>query len=378
MYFPQEIIDGIKAENLLVGEIARRTVLKRFDTLLYGCCPFHKESQPSLMVDTKSQTFYCFGCGVGGNVIDFAMKINDCSFVEAVTMLAKKTELVLPSPEMTKTQQARDRILQANRVAADFYKSALTSKSNPGIQYFNTRGLSPEIIEKFQLGYAGNFGNELYTKLLHEGFSPEEMINAELVGRGKKTYYDKFWERVMFPILDEAGQCVAFGGRCLGDAKPKYLNSPETIAYSKRQNLFGLHIAKNKAPQEGIILAEGYMDVIALHQAGFENAVASLGTALTSQQAKLIKRYTDTVFIAYDGDAAGVKAAIRAIPILAAVGIKTQIIKMPGAKDPDEFIKKFGMEKFKERISKAEPSSRFYIQNSENKIEDAVSLLLNL
>lgn len=391
MYFTEEIIREIISKNPIKGVVEKYTELKYIGKLLYGNCPFHQEVGSSFSIDLNSQTFFCFGCGVGGNVIDFVMKINDISFVEAVTILAGKAGVFLPEPNVINReniQQKKHNLSKMNRVAAKFYEYELRKMinrnlSNPGMQYLYSRGLSLKTIQKFGLGYAGDFGDRLYNELLKAGFRKDEIMESGLVGykdsslSGADDYYDKFWNRIIFPIVNENNQCIGFGGRCLGDAKPKYLNSPETVIFNKGKNLYGLNVAKENA-SNGIILTEGYMDVIALHQAGFGNAVASLGTALTTSQAKLLKRYTDIVFLAYDGDIAGIKAATRAIPILSNAGIKTKIIKMPGAKDPDEYIKKFGSKKFEEKIKTAETSSRFLVQNSKEQYEQAIQILLNL
>ena len=386
MYFTEEIVNEIISKNPIKSIVEEYTELNYVGKLLYGNCPFHKENSPSFSVDLKTQTYFCFGCGTSGNVIDFIMKINNISFLEAITILAGKAGVFLPEPNVLSledTQQKKQQISKMNRIAAKLYEYELRTNSNPGLQYFRNRGLSAETIRKFGLGYAGRFGNKLYIELRKAGFNTNEILESGLVGYGQnrssgsQDYYDKFWNRVIFPIVNENNQCIGFGGRCLGDSKPKYLNSPETLIFNKGRNLYGLNIAKGNA-KNGIMLVEGYMDVIALHQAGFNNAIASLGTALTPHQANLIKKYTGTVFLAYDSDEAGVKAAIRAIPILSNAGVEAKIIKMPGAKDPDEYIKKYGRKNFQKRIEKAESSSRFLVQNSVNKYDQAINILLNL
>lgn len=389
MYYNQEIINEILRKVSLRDLIEEYTKLTYIGgRLIYGNCPFHNETGNSFSVDIKTQTFYCFGCGIGGNAIDFMMKIKKVSFVEAVTELANKVGVILPEPSIINledTQQKKQRITRMNLIAANLYSYQLRKYNdgllNPGMEYFRNRRLDSKTIYQFKLGYAGGFGNKLYHKLLENGFSKNEILESGLVGckteYANSKCYDKFWNRVIFPILNENNQCIGFGGRCLDDSKPKYLNSPETIVFNKGNNLYGLNIAKNNA-QNGIILTEGYMDTIALHQAGFNNAIASLGTALTLNQANLIKKYSNTVFLAYDSDEAGIKAATRAIPILSNAGIEAKIIKMPGAKDPDEYIQKYGRKKFQKRIEEAESSSRFLVQNSDNKYDQAINILLNL
>ena len=390
MYFEQELINEIIKKNPIVEIIKEYTTLNYVGRLMFGICPFHKENAPSLAVDLTTQTFFCFGCGAGGNVIDFVMKKNNISFCDAVSILAQKANIVLPEPNLSSRNydEKVKTLLRINSVANEFYKSARQRMtdyhtSGPGTKYLRDRGLRLNTMERFELGYAAEFGKELYCELRKAGFSNDDILDSGLVGFGKSVnsdtedYYDKFWNRIIFPIFNVNNQCIGFGGRCLGDSKPKYLNSPETSVFSKRENLYGLNIAKNFA-QKGIILAEGYMDVIALHQAGFNNTVASLGTALTASQAALLKIYTNKVFIAYDSDVAGINAAMRAIPILSSVGIETKIVKMPGAKDPDEFIKSFGVKSFREQLDSAESYTRFLVRNSSSPISQAIDILLTL
>lgn len=370
MFYSEEIVDEVREKNDIVDVISPYVRLTKRGSNYVGLCPFHNEKTPSFSVNSSRQCFHCFGCGVGGNSISFVMKYENLTFTEAVKQLADKVGMKLPdevdNPEARRRADLRTRLFEIYKEAAKFYYFQLRGDYGKlPMEYLKNRGLSDNTINSFGLGYAVKFSNALYNYLKSKGYSDELMIKAELVtfkeGRG---IFDMFWNRVIFPIMDQNNKVIAFGGRVMGEGEPKYLNSRETDIFNKRRNLYGLNFAKHS--REGyMLLCEGYMDVIALHQAGFTNAVASLGTALTDEQARLIARYVKDVIITYDSDGAGVKAAIRAIPILKAAGIKTKILKLTPYKDPDELIKAAGREEFETRIKNAESSFDFEIYNIE-------------
>lgn len=316
----------------------------------YVClCPFHSEKTPSCTVYTDTDSFYCFGCGAGGDVIAFIRRIENLEYIEAVKFLAERAGI--PMPEDAKDNEysrLKTKILEINRSAARFFYNSLLSKNNEkALRYLASRGLSPNTIKKYGIGYAPNNWDSLKNHLLSQGYSEEELLAAAVCTRGRNGgIYDLFRDRIMFPIIDLRGNVIAFGGRVIDGSGPKYLNSPDTPVFKKSRNLFSLNFAKG-AKSERLILAEGYMDVISINQAGFENVVATLGTALTSEQARLMAQYAKEVIIAYDSDGAGQQATHRAINILGQAGINTKIIKMEGAKDPDEYIKKYGAIRFK-------------------------------
>lgn len=370
MFYSEEIVDEVREKNDIVDVISPYVRLTKRGSNYVGLCPFHNEKTPSFSVNTSRQCFHCFGCGVGGNSISFVMKYENLTFTEAVKQLADKAGMKLPdevdNPEARRRADLRTRLFEIYKEAAKFYYFQLRGDYGKlPMEYLKNRGLSDNTINSFGLGYAVKFSNALYNYLKSKGYSDELMIKAELVtfkeGRG---IFDMFWNRVIFPIMDQNNKVIAFGGRVMGEGEPKYLNSRETDIFNKRRNLYGLNFAKHS--REGyMLLCEGYMDVIALHQAGFTNAVASLGTAFTDEQARLIARYVKEVIITYDSDGAGVKAAIRAIPILKAAGIKTKILKLTPYKDPDELIKAAGREEFETRIKNAESSFDFELYNIE-------------
>lgn len=370
MFYSEEIVDEVREKNDIVDVISPYVRLTKRGSNYVGLCPFHNEKTPSFSVNSSRQCFHCFGCGVGGNSISFVMKYENLTFTEAVKQLADKVGMKLPdevdNPEARRRADLKTRLFEIYKEAAKFYYFQLRGDYGKlPMEYLKNRGLSDNTINSFGLGYAVKFSNALYNYLKSKGYSDELMIKAELVtfkeGRG---IFDMFWNRVIFPIMDQNNKVIAFGGRVMGEGEPKYLNSRETDIFNKRRNLYGLNFAKHS--REGyMLLCEGYMDVIALHQAGFTNAVASLGTALTDEQARLIARYVKEVIITYDSDGAGVKAAIRAIPILKAAGIKTKILKLTPYKDPDELIKAAGREEFETRIKNAESSFDFEIYNIE-------------
>lgn len=370
MFYSEEIIDEVREKNDIVDVISPYVRLTKRGSNYVGLCPFHNEKTPSFSVNTERQCFHCFGCGVGGNSISFVMKYENLTFTEAVRQLADKVGMNLPeenyNPEYRKRADLKTRLFDIYKEAAKFYYFQLRSDyGNFPMEYLKNRGLSDETINAFGLGYSIKSVNALYNYLKSKDYSDELMIKAELVtfkeGRG---IFDMFWNRVIFPIMDQNNKVIAFGGRVMGDGEPKYLNSRETDIFNKRRNLYGLNFAKHSR-QGYMLLCEGYMDVIALHQAGFTNAVASLGTSLTEEQARLISRYVKEVIITYDSDGAGVKAAIRAIPILKTAGIRTKILKLTPFKDPDELIKSAGREEFEKRIQNAENSFDFELYNIE-------------
>ena len=361
--YSREFIDEVISRNDIVDVISRHVSLKKSGSSYQGLCPFHSEKSPSFSVSPTRQLYHCFGCGVGGNVITFVMEYEHCSFLEAVHILAERVNMELPATEYNHDEKIeRDikaKLFDINKAAAVFYYKQLRQENGKiGMSYLLKRELSKDTIHKFGLGYAPQ-NESLYQFLKGKGYD-----DAILKESGLFTYErgirDKFWNRVMYPIMDYNNRVIGFGGRVLGDAKPKYLNSPETKLFDKSRNLYGLNFAKN-CGKNNLIICEGYMDVIALHQAGFSQAVASLGTSLTSGQARLLKRYSDNVLITYDSDEAGVKAALRAIPILKEAGLSVKVINMKPYKDPDEFIKALGKQAFQERIDKAQNSFMYEI-----------------
>ena len=363
--YTEDQIEQIRSANDIVDVIGASVRLKRSGSGYMGLCPFHNEKSPSFSVNPARQMYKCFGCGVGGNVFTFVMEYENYTFPEAMEYLAERAGIPLPKPEYSARQREEENIrltlLEINAKAAKYYYAKLKSPQGKiGYDYLRQRGLSDETIRRFGLGYSGQNGRELYSYLQHEGYDDRILQESGLFKMDERGAYDKFWNRVMFPIMDANSRVIGFGGRVMGDAKPKYLNSPETRVFDKKRNLFGLNYAK-QGKRKSLILCEGYMDVIALHQAGFSGAVASLGTAFTEQQANLLKRYTDEVLLTYDSDSAGVKAALRAIPILRRAGLVGKIVHMEPYKDPDEFIKGLGAETFEERMDKAENSFFFEI-----------------
>lgn len=365
-WYSEEQIEEVRSRSDIVSVIGRYVRLKRAGSGYTGLCPFHNEKTPSFHVNPARQMYKCFGCGVGGNVLTFVMEYENLTFPEAMEMLAQENGIELPKQELTAQQKQqeslRQTLLEINKKAARYYFALLKSpRGKPGYDYLIGRGLSDETILHFGLGYAGQGGGELYQYMKKEGYSDSVLKETGLFKMDERGAYDKFWNRVMFPIMDANNRVIGFGGRVMGDAKPKYLNSPETKIFDKSRNLFGLNYAK-RGKRSNMILCEGYMDVIALHQAGFTNAVASLGTAFTEQQANLIRRYTDEVLLTYDSDGAGIKAAMRAIPMLRRAGITGKVIHMEPYKDPDEFIKNLGAEEFEKRMEEAQNSFFFEIE----------------
>lgn len=339
-------------------------VVKRAGRTSKGVCPFHNDKTPSLTIYSDTQSFYCFGCGAGGDVISFIMKAENLDYIEAIHFLAQKQGLVVPEDVEDKQGKLKERLYQINKEAARFFhKCLLAPDGKIGRDYFENRGLSDKIISTYGLGYAPNSFDLLTKYLVNKGYSKEELAVAAVVGVGKKgNYYDYFRNRVMFPIIDIKGRVIGFGARVLDDSKPKYLNTPDTLVFKKSNNLFSLNLAK-KATIDTIILAEGYMDVIAVYAAGFTNVVATLGTAITSEQARIIAKYAKQVVIAYDADSAGQKAVHRAMNLFSEVGIPTRILNMNGAKDPDEYIRKFGAVRFEKLIDGATDVVEYELQS---------------
>ena len=374
MFYPEEVVEEVRSRNDIVDVVSSYVKLQRKGSSYFGLCPFHNEKSPSFSVSPGKQMYYCFGCGAGGNVLTFIMEYENFSFPEALKFLADRAGVKLPeqeySAEAKKQQDLRTAILEVNKMAGKFYYYQLrTEVGRQGMEYLKNRQLSEETMQRFGLGFAPKYSDSLYKYLKQKGISDELLRQSGLMNVDEKRgMYDKFWNRVIFPIMDVNNRIIGFGGRVMGDGKPKYLNSPETRVFDKSRNLYGLNVARISR-KKYIIVCEGYMDVIAMHQAGFTNAVASLGTALTSQHASLLKRYTDEVILSYDSDEAGIKAALRAIPLMKEAGIKTRVLKMTPYKDPDEFIKALGAEGFQERIDQAQNSFLFEVSVLESQYD---------
>lgn len=366
MYYSEDLIEEIRSRNDIVDVISSYVKLKKQGSSYFGLCPFHNEKSPSFSVSAEKQMFYCFGCGEGGNIFTFIMKYENYSFQEALKYLADRAGIALPeadySEEAKKGARLKEALLAINNEAGKMFHYLLkTDKGKDGLEYLKKRGLSDETIIHFGLGYSGKYSGNLYPYLKNKGFTDEQLKESGLFTFEERGVKDKFWNRVMFPIMDVNNRVIGFGGRVMGDAKPKYLNSPETKLFDKSRNLYGLNFARAARKNE-LIICEGYMDVIALHQAGFTNAVAALGTSFTSGHASLLKRYADTVLLSFDSDGAGVKAALRAIPILKEAGLSVKIIDMKPYKDPDEFIKALGREEYQKRIRDAQNSFIFEVR----------------
>lgn len=366
MFYPEELVEEIRIKNDIVDVIGAYVKLQKKGSSHMGLCPFHNEKSPSFSVSSSKQMYHCFGCGVGGNVFTFIMEYENYTFVETLKYLAGRSGINLPeaeySEEAKKQAGLKNRLLEINKEAAKYYYYQLKSeRGQAAYEYLTKRALSEETIKKFGLGYSNKTGNDLYQYLKHLGYEDGILKESGLFSFDeKKKVYDKFWNRVMFPIMDVNNRVIGFGGRVMGEGAPKYLNSPETKLFDKSRNLYGLNFARISR-RSNILICEGYMDVIALHQAGFINAVASLGTAFTGLQANLLKRYTSEVMLTYDSDEAGTKAAIRAIPILKEAGLMVKVIDMKPYKDPDDFIKAMGAEEFTKRIESATNSFLFEI-----------------
>ena len=379
MAIPATYIQELVARNDIYDTISRYVSLQRAGRLYKGLCPFHSERSPSFMVYPETQSYYCFGCGAGGDVIKFTMEMNSLSYIEAIRFLAQQCGMPMPDEDDGQAK-LKSRILQMNKLSARFFYDTLNSEAGRNARkYLRDRQLSDKTIVNFGLGYAPAEWQGLTNYLRSKGFTDEEMVRGYLAARNKNgNLYDIFRDRVMFPIIDLRGNVIAFGGRRMGDeGGPKYLNSGDTPVFKKSNGLFALNLAK-KSGKDSFILAEGYMDVIAMHQAGFNNAVATLGTALTSQQARLIGDYAKKVIISYDSDEAGQKATRRAMEIFEKEDVTVQVLQMTGAKDPDEYIKKYGAQRFEMLLEGANSAldfqllklkSQYDIQNAEQRVE---------
>lgn len=366
-YYSDELIEEVRSRNDIVDVISGYVRLQKKGSTYFGLCPFHNEKTGSFSVSPAKQMYYCFGCGAGGNVFTFLMEYENFTFPEAMQALADRAGIDLPKQELSgeakRESDKRSRLLEINKEAGKYYYTLLRSERGAqALSYFRKRELSDATMQKFGLGYSDKYSDDLYRYLKSKGYEDEILKDSGLVGFDEKRGgHDKFWNRAMFPIMDIHNKVIGFGGRVMGDGEPKYLNSPETKIFDKSRNLYALNFARqSKRPY--MLLCEGYMDVIALHQADFDNAVASLGTSFTSGHASLLKRYTKEVYLTFDSDGAGIKAALRAIPILKEVGLSAKVINMKPYKDPDEFIKALGAEAYQERIDQAENSFMFEIR----------------
>ena len=366
-YYSQELVEEIRSRSDIVDVISGYIRLQRKGSNYVGVCPFHNDRNPSMSVNQPRQIYHCFSCGAGGDVFKFVMDYEGLTFPEAMRTLADRAGVELPRQEYSEEakQQAdlKTQILELNRLAAKYYYYMLRQPAGKqGWDYLTGRSLSADTIKRFGLGYASKYSDDLYRYLKNKGYSDQLLKESGLMRADEKRgMYDKFWNRVIFPIMDANNRVIGFGGRVMGDGKPKYLNSPETRVFDKSRNLYGLNFAR-RSRKPNIILCEGYMDVIAMHQAGFTQAVASLGTAFTQQQSVILKRYTNEVLLTYDSDEAGVRAAMRAIPILKDAGLTARILRMEPYKDPDEFIRAEGAEEFQKRMEQAESSFFFELR----------------
>lgn len=344
MALPDDFLQELKSRSDITDVVSSYIDLRHSGRTYSGLCPFHSEKSPSFHVYPENGSFYCFGCGAGGDVITFMRRIENLDYMESIRLLAQRAGMSVPENEADQgLAKAKGRILEINRESARFYHTQLLgAPGTPGREYLLGRGLTPQTIRHFGLGYAPDSRFALVNALSAKGYTPEELLQANVAVRASTgRVIDRFFARVMYPIIDLRGNVIAFGGRTLGDFKPKYLNTSDTLVFHKSTGLFAMNFAKNNA-KDGLILAEGYMDVIALHQAGFENAIATLGTALTTEQARLLARYTDEVYLCYDSDEAGQKASSRAIPILRNVGLTVRVLNLSAGKDPDEFMRSYG------------------------------------
>jgi len=366
---PDSFIDELKYRCDIEQIISPYTNLKRTGRNLKGLCPFHSEKTPSFVVYPENGSFYCFGCGAGGDVVTFVRMAEHLEYIEALRFLAQKAGMTLPEDaENDETAKLKMRILEINREAARFFYSILVSpQGKRGMDYFKSRGLTDKTIRRFGLGYAPDSWDSLKRHLLNKGYTEREMLAAAVIRQNSKGgSYDQFRDRVMFPIIDLRGGVIGFGGRILGDGVPKYLNSSDTPVFKKSRGLFAMNFAK-ATKQPRLILCEGYMDAIAVHQAGYDNAVATLGTALTPEQARLISQYTSEVVISYDSDIPGQKATARASQLFEETGVKVKVLTIPNAKDPDEFIKKFGAARFGQLVEGSANSTEYAINRLKEK-----------
>lgn len=374
MFYPEELVEEVRARNDIVEVIGSYVRLQKRGGSYQGLCPFHNEKTPSFSVNGQKQMYHCFGCGVGGNVFTFVMEYENYSFVEALKLLADRVGITLPEIELSKEEKQaadlRTRLFEVQKQAAKYFFYQLKTEQGASARnYLENRGLTKETIVHFGLGYSSKNPKSLYQYLKKLGYEDELLKESGLISMEEaKGAYDKFWNRVMFPIMDLNNRVIGFGGRVMGEGTPKYLNSPETKLFDKSRNLYGLNFAKlSRKPY--FLICEGYMDVISLHQAGFTNAVASLGTAFTPLQAKILSRYTKEILLTYDSDQAGVKAALRAIPILKEAGLSAKVVDMQPYKDPDEFIKNLGREEYQKRLDQAKNSFFFELEVAQRKYD---------
>ena len=370
MYYPEELVEEVRQKNDIVDVVSGYVRMKQRGANYVGLCPFHNEKTGSFSVSPSRQIFKCFGCGIGGNVFTFIMQYENYTFVEAMKMLAERAGVKLPEAEYDenarRAMNAKARIMELNKDAANyFYFQLRAPQGEVGMRYFKNRELSDETMKKFALGYSNVKSNDLVLYLRSKGYTDKEIVDSGVASFHEKYgLHDKFWNRVMFPIQDINSKVIGFGGRVIGEGEPKYLNSPETVVFDKSRTLYGMNFARTS--RKGyLILCEGYMDVIAMHQAGFTEAVASLGTAFTGGQAAILRRYADNIVLAYDSDGAGTKAALRAIDILRNYGMTGKILHLEPYKDPDEFIKNMGQDAFQDRIDQAEDSFSFELRMME-------------
>lgn len=374
MRYSDDVIEEVRTKNDIVDVVSQYVKLTRKGSSYFGLCPFHNEKTPSFSVTPAKQMYYCFGCGAGGNVFNFVMEYENYTFGEALSYLAQRAGVELPkieySREAKEKAERKALLLEINKKAAQyFYYQLRREGGKSAYQYLTGRGLSEETIKKFGLGYSDKYSDDLYKYMKAKGYSDELLRESGLFNADERRgMYDKFWNRVIFPIMDVNNRVIGFGGRVMGDGKPKYLNSPETTIFDKSRNLYGLNVARTTR-KNYLILCEGYMDVISMHQAGFTNAVASLGTALTSGHASLLKRYTQEVFLLYDSDEAGIRASLRAIPILREAGVNAKVVSLKPYKDPDEFIKNMGPEALEERLLNASDSFLFRVHTGETEAD---------
>ena len=370
--YSSEIIDEVRQSNDIVEVIAQYITLKRSGRNYFGLCPFHNEKSPSFSVSPDKQIFHCFGCGVGGDVFSFYGKINGLNFYESIQALAERANITLPVLENnmdTAKEELKQKVYKVNEFAADFYHKRLyESTSKTAQEYVKKRKLSNETLKAFKIGYSGNF-NELYQELVKQGFQETEILESGLVNKNDNgKFIDRYRKRLMFPICDTRGKVIAFGGRVLDDSKPKYINSPENVVYSKGRHLFGLNVAKKHDIKKRLLIVEGYMDVISLHQRGVTNVVAALGTALTEHQGYLLRNNTEQIILSFDSDEAGQTAINRSISILEKMGCDIRILQMEGAKDPDEYILKYGSARFNNIMDKAISVIEFKVKNLRRKL----------
>ncbi len=369
MRYSDELLEEIRSRNDIVDVVSQYVILKRSGRNYFGLCPFHNEKSPSFSVSPDKQIFHCFGCGVGGNVFHFIMKIENISFIESVQMLAERAGINLPSSsnyEDEKIAKLKAKVYDVNKFTAEFYhKNLYKPESKLGQEYIKKRKLDNNTLKSFMIGYSGQF-DELYKALRKEGFEDEEILASGLVNKSKNgMYIDRYRNRVIFPIQDVRNRVIAFGGRVLDDSKPKYINSPENIVYSKGRNLFGLNVARKNNPgiMKRLLIVEGYMDAISLFQRGITNVVASLGTALTDAQGRLLRKSTEQVILGYDADGAGQEAIVRGMGILQSLGCDIRVLQISGAKDPDEYVIKYGPDRFRKCMDDAISVVEYKVKN---------------